>query len=217
MSDPHIHDIVILDEFPIATVAALASRAERFAFWLNAYNRLVRRAIAHWKPAHSVWDVPRFFERAACRVGPFRLSADDIEHGILRGNRRSPLAAAPPFGPDDSRQAFGLAVDPRVHFALNCGARSCPAVRDWNATSLDADLDEAVRTFLTHAVSLKGEVLSIPEVFRWFAVDFAEFPGGVPGFLAHYLPDGPARRALVKHGGTIVEFVEWDWRLPVGM
>ncbi len=60
----------------------------------------------------------------AYRVAGCRLTLDDIEHGILRCNTPPPGAEAPPFGEGDARLALCLAppTDPRLHFALNCGA-----------------------------------------------------------------------------------------------
>ena len=60
---------------------------------------------------------------AYCVAG-CRLTLDDIEHGILRCNTPPPGAEAPPFGEGDARLALCLAppTDPRLHFALNCGA-----------------------------------------------------------------------------------------------
>jgi hypothetical protein len=75
----------------------------------------------------------RGFWKIHCyNIGGAVYSLDDIEHGVLRANRGHPAAGGrPQFGPEDPRRR-GLVVqelDPRIHFALNCGARSCPPIR----------------------------------------------------------------------------------------
>jgi Protein of unknown function, DUF547 len=69
-------------------------------------------------------------------VGGHVFSLDDIEHGILRCNRKHPTSGFVAFGPGDLRLPFALPlpVDPRIHFALNCGAKGCPAIRAYTPT-----------------------------------------------------------------------------------
>ncbi|GMI39841.1 hypothetical protein TeGR_g12793 [Tetraparma gracilis] len=55
-------------------------------------------------------------------LGPHALSLDDVEHGLLRSEPGR-------FPPGDAREGLRVQLDKRVHFALNCGASSCPPVR----------------------------------------------------------------------------------------
>lgn len=51
-------------------------------------------------------------------------SLDDIEHGVLRGNRPHPSSPEPLLRDGDPRLQFVMSrVDPRIHFALVCGAK----------------------------------------------------------------------------------------------
>ena len=53
-----------------------------------------------------------------------------MEHGVLRANKGHPASGEPEFAASDPRHSVSLSVvDPRIHFALNCGARSCPPIR----------------------------------------------------------------------------------------
>jgi hypothetical protein len=45
-----------------------ASHAEHRAFWINAYNRLVRQGIVAFGLRHSVWEVSDFFDRISIHV-----------------------------------------------------------------------------------------------------------------------------------------------------
>ena len=39
-----------------------------------------------------------------------------------------------PFGKSDPRLKLALdAAEPRIHFALNCGAKSCPPIKTFSA------------------------------------------------------------------------------------
>ncbi|GMI39843.1 hypothetical protein TeGR_g12793 [Tetraparma gracilis] len=63
-----------------------------------------------------------FFPSACYQLGPHALSLDDVEHGLLRSEPGR-------FPPGDAREGLRVQLDKRVHFALNCGASSCPPVR----------------------------------------------------------------------------------------
>lgn len=205
---------MILKEIPGLILGSFATRGKRLAFWTNTYNALVADGVAALGLRHSVWELPDFFQRIGCRVGGLAFTADEIEHGVLRGNRPSPLSSAVPFPEGDPRRAWAIVPpDPRVHFALNCGARSCPPVRIYDAGQLDVQLDAATRAFINGEVMLEGNVLALPEIFKWFRSDFDDHPGGLEGFLAVYLDDAAVRRALLAGGLAGVVYRPYDWRL----
>ncbi len=205
---------VLIKEIPGVTLDTLALCAERLAFWINTYNALVADGVVALGLRHSVWELPDFFQRIGCRVGGLSFTADEIEHGVLRGNRPSPLSSAFPFPEGDPRRAWAIVPpDPRIHFALNCGARSCPPVRTYAAEGLDEQLDVATRTFVNREVTLEGPVLALPEIFKWFRADFDEYSGGLDGFLAAYLEEGVVLQALLARGLAGAVHRPWDWRL----
>jgi hypothetical protein len=151
----------------------------------------------------SVWDAPLFFRRVRYGVAGRVLSLHDIEHGILRGNRPPPFGFAPPFLPWDPRRAWALPLDPRVHFALNCGAASCPPIRFYEPAKLGEQLDLATRGFLVAETSLdEGRKLAhVSKILQWYRADF----GDPRAFLGRYLG-----RDL---GGWRLEFKPYDWKL----
>jgi hypothetical protein len=156
---------------------------------------------------------PFFFMRVSYRIGGFRLSLDDIEHGVLRANARRPLPPLRPFDRLDPRGALALdAVDPRIHFALNCGAQSCPPVGIYRAQAIDQQLDLAARNFINQTVALDdaGRV-TCSRIFRWFRDDF-EAAGGLVPFLLRYLEDGPARTALATASPRL-RWTTYHWTL----
>ena len=96
----------------------------------------------------SIEKVPGFWKIHAYKIGGQVFNLDEIEHGVLRSNRGKnwyfikffennylswpghPSAGKPEFSDSDPRHKMALtSLDPRIHFALNCGASSCPPIR----------------------------------------------------------------------------------------
>lgn len=196
-----------------ARLATLEGDGARLAFWINVYNALVLHAIVGLGVRRSVARVWNFFGRAAYRVDGFVLSPDDVEHGVLRGNRRRVIPPLRPFGAGDPRRGLALAsLDPRLHFAINCGARSCPPVGIYRAATIDAQLELATRNFVNEEVRLEDGRIVCSRLFKWYRHDF-DAPGGLGAFLLRYLDDGPVRRALSGGAAPPVGFRGWDWSL----
>jgi len=90
----------------------------------------------------------KFFNKTQYNIGGNNYSLVDIEHGILRGNRLPPGSFTRRISPKDPRRFYVFTkVDPRVHFALNCGAKSCPPIRVYDADQIDQQLDLAAKSF----------------------------------------------------------------------
>jgi hypothetical protein len=197
-----------------APLAELVGRAGRLAFWINVYNALALHGIVALGIRRSVHEVVLFFARVSYRIGGFLLSLDDIEHGILRGNRRRPFPPFRPFRRLDPRGALALdSVDPRIHFALNCGAQSCPPVGVYRAPAIDQQLDLAARNFINQAVILDGEGrIACSKIFRWYRVDFEQAGGLVP-FLLRYLDEGPVRAAIPAGMAPRLRWTPYHWTL----
>merc|ERR1712020_23232 len=54
-----------------------------------------------------------------------------------------------PFGSNDPRLAIILpTVDPRIHFALNCGAKSCPPIKTFTGDEVEEQLEVATQAYL---------------------------------------------------------------------
>ena len=190
---------------------ASAPQAARLAFWLNAYNAcMLQQVVDHYpiqkssgllsratnaimdRPANSVWQIADVFKREHCTVAGKKRSQDQIEHEIIR-----------PMG------------DPRIHFAVNCAAMSCPPLQSWayTADALEEQLDGIVRDFMANPVhfELKADrsVLTLNKVLDWYGDDF----GGAEGLLEFF------SKYLVGQGGALdashtrVEFFEYDWTL----
>jgi hypothetical protein len=172
-----------------------ASDVQKLAFYINAYNAVtlelvLDRVIGKGKDGKdkpSVMAVPGFFKQIAVTVAGEKLSLDEIEK---RG------------------RALG---DPRIHFAVNCAAISCPPLRghEWRPERLDRDLGMAAADFLAspHGLQVENGKVEVSRLFDWYASDF----GGkesVRNFLLRYAPER-AKQLLDRSPG----FLDYDWSL----
>ncbi len=191
---------------------ALTTDAEKSAFWLNLYNALILDAVITFQVKETVWRDPGFFRRAAYRIRGIRTSADEIEHGILRRNAHPPYLPFAVFRSKDPRVAWQPSqLDPRLHCALNCAARSCPPIAAYDAVRLDAQLELAARSFVNATTHVEPDALHLSPIFKWYAPDF-DGRAGVIRFIKRYLEP----RAWAPLRGTNTPHVMWakyDWRL----
>lgn len=199
--------------------STLSTREERLAFWINLYNTLIVDGVIALGVKRSIaerWAGIAFLRQAAYLVGGRRMSCDDIEHGILRGNRGHPFFAGRQFRASDPRRAWVVEPpDPRVHFALNCASRSCPPIRVYSAEKLNEQLDMATRNFLANeARVLPGKKeINLSAIFNWFSADFGKREG-VINFLLSHLTNEPEREWLRQNRGKVIlRTIRYDWRL----
>lgn len=153
----------------------LLSVIERKAFFLNVYNSLMIHAITVLSKPRTTYDRISLYNSAAYNIGGRPYTLNMIEHGILRANRRGGMPFAQiPFVEADARRLCSLPdVDPRIHFALNCGARSCPPVRFYESHNLDKSLDSAARAYLQDVlVDIPSRTVTLPKLLQWYRVDF---------------------------------------------
>lgn len=208
---------------PAALRAAPVPEAK--AFWLNTYNALTIHGLVAAGALGSVLDVDGFWGSSAYDVGGERFSLDDIEHGLLRGNR--PHCSAPPgedawFEAGDLRAELALELDPRVHFALVCGARSCPPIRVFSPANVDFALTAAARGFCNREVEVDEarRAVTLSKLFDWYGDDFGADDAERLERVADWLPEGDSRGAAIRRlladgEPPSVEFAPYDWALNV--
>lgn len=192
---------------PAALGVALSDPAHRLAFWINVYNGAVRARLVRDPAAYGRrW---RFFSASAITVAGRRLSPNAIENGILR---RSAIAVGLGYlrNPIPSRFERTLRVgrlDPRIHFALNCGARSCPPLAVYEPEHLDIQLDAAAQSYLSSetAVLHGGRTVRVPRLLLWYLGDFAG-RAGIARLLGRYGVIDPSAEPRVTFG-------TFDWTL----
>ncbi|MFP8957779.1 DUF547 domain-containing protein [Natrialbaceae archaeon A-CW3] len=193
---------------------ALGGRPQKLAFWLNCYNAYVQILLED-DPSlldGSALDRWRFFARDRIPIAGVWLSLDDIEHGMLRSSKHPwGMGYLPRLFPSAFERRFRLeSVDPRIHFALNCGTESCPPVAVYSPTDVESELEIATEWFLEENVSYDSDenVARVPRVFLWYRGDFGG-SDGIRSFLERYdVISGNAKPAI--------EYDEHDWSVELG-
>lgn len=162
------------------------TKAEKMAYWINAYNAFTLQLIVAHYPTKSImnFDGGKTWAVKRIRIGGRKYSLDNIEHDILR----------PQF------------KDPRVHFAVNCASKGCPPL--WNhaftAENLGEALDARARVFINSPDFniLTAKQLQLSKIFDWYGADF----GNLPAFLNRY--------ATVKiNADARITFLPYNWNL----
>jgi len=181
----------------------------RIAFWLNLYNALMLHCLC-LEPLRGslLWHL-RLFDRIAYRVGEHEFPLNLIENGILRRNRRAPLRLRRPLRAGDPRLAATPSTpDPRVHFALNCAAASCPPIAVYDSRKLDSQLELATAAYLRNETVVEGKRVRLPRLMRIYHRDFGSRDEQL-AFAARYVPALAAiaaerRRVRIRYG-------RFDW------
>lgn len=198
------------------------SENEKKAFFINLYNALTIHGLARMEVLpDSVLNVQQFWKKTSYNVAGHTFSLDDIEHGILRGNKPHPSSMNPPFNPKDLRLKFVCTLDPRIHFALVCGAVSCPVINVYTAENLDRALEDATKNFCKQEVSMFTETdeIWLSKIFQWYMDDFGKTDLDVIKWTIPYLELNIQERAwtllakLQSYGTVDVKYNEYDWRL----
>ncbi len=163
------------------------SRDEKMAYWINAYNAYTVKLIVDYYPIGSItslhngkpWDVPWI------KLGDKTYSLNQIENSILRP----------------------VYQDARIHFAVNCAARSCPPLLNqaYTAQNLQFLLESQAKKFINNAQynALGQDEVKVSKIFEWYASDFGS---SLPAYLNHY-----AQTKIAE--GASIHYQEYDWSL----
>lgn len=170
-------------------------QSEKLAFWINVYNAFTVKLILDHYPLKSIRSIG-FLPGAAFResfiklpgLRPAPYSLNDVENEVLR-------------------KEFS---EPRIHFAIVCASKSCPALRAeaYRGRDLDVQLDDAARGFLNDPTKnrIDGGTLALSSIFKWFGEDFEKSAGSLAIFVGRYLALEPGRRYEIA-------YLDYDWSL----
>ncbi len=171
------------------------------AFWINIYN-----AFFQILRSEQQLGKPEIYHQKSVSIAGLMFSLDDIEHGILRKYRfKWSLGYLPnPFASTIVKRLAVSKVDYRIHFALNCGAKSCPPIAFYTPDKIEGQLEMATLSFLegeTDVFPEKKEI-QVTRLFQWFMGDF----GGRTG-IRRILKE---KLNLDSEGMKLV-FKKYDW------
>lgn len=179
----------------------LSTDEHKKSFWLNIYNATVQYQLKQHADLYE--NRSRFYSTPLAHIARQSLSLDDIEHGILRRSKvKLSLGYLNRwFVGRFERQMRVSQVDARIHFALNCGAKSCPAIAYYTPQDIEAQLELSTKVYLMNECTLMpNNVLQIPVLFSWFRADFGG-KDGTYSFLQRYQilnPDAPKPDLVYK-------------------
>lgn len=186
------------------------NRDDQLAYYINLYNVTVVNLLMENRQVNSIRDLStdpiiRFniFKKDLVQMKGQNISLKRLEDEFIRAQFK----------------------DPRIHFAINCGARSCPPIRReaYTGVRLEAQLDDQTNAFFTHPKlgarfektgdGLVVHLSKIMDTGSWFGEDFEKWGGGRLPFLREHLQ--PAQqKVLDEHQGNVkLQFDIYDWSL----
>ena len=181
------------------------TREHELAYWINAYNAFTLRGVIDAYPIGSVMDAfvsSGFFNRQTFVAGGREMTLDHIENQIIRPTYQ----------------------EPRIHFAVNCAALSCPQLdnRAFTAPDLDARLEQGLTRFAQdpNHVRLQGKQLYLSKLLDWYGEDFSVWfppdrpnPENMPTIVNYLHPYLPPDLAAGLTEDIAIKYNEYDWTL----
>lgn len=206
-----------------AETLARWNRDQKIAYWINAYNAFTIQAIIErypirgrsliglFFPQNSILQISGIWDRLKFNAGGQSLTLGQIEHEILRK----------------------LFDEPRIHFAIVCASRSCPALRSeaYRFDILEFQLHEQTVEFINDpARGIRWDTakqrLHISKIFKWFKEDFkqktaasetptrSEMPGNpLLAFIRPYIRNESIIDSMGDNWNIRVSYLPYDWRL----
>ena len=177
-------------------LASLAEGPLRLAHMINAYNALSMFNVLHSgiPSDHNGWRKIRFFVLRKLDIGGQRMSLYSFENDVIRPYTRS-------------------VNDPRVHFALNCSAVSCPVLprTPFTAQNLDAELARETRAFFARPQNFRVDAANrtvwLSELLNFYPEDFVPRPAES---LLHFANGYAPQPAPLDYA---VKFIPYDWTI----
>jgi hypothetical protein len=205
--------VATLAEFgPRVTPERFTTQPERLAYYINAYNALVLFAVVDNWPIDSVHDVrgwldPRsgfgFFYGLRFPLDGRAANLYGLEHEVIRGF-----------------------IDARIHAAINCASKSCPALTPYafEPARLDEQLDAVTRDFCSSPPHVRvdegAKEIQLSAIFEWYQTDFEEHARRlgrgttILDFIAAFAtPEVAAEVEQAQSADFEVVFQPYDWAL----
>ncbi|MEM9279248.1 MAG: DUF547 domain-containing protein [Pseudomonadota bacterium] len=175
------------------------NRNEQYAYWLNLYNAsTVNVALKHY-PIKSILDIKSNaldfkgpFNDKIAKVNGQSITLDTIESGIVRP----------------------IWNDPRLHYAFNCAAVTCPNLgkKAYRGKTINAQLNSAARSYINdpRGIRVENGKVKASKIFFWYEEDFGGSEAGILKHINKYA--GPQLKTALKGKTDIAEY-EYDWAL----
>ena len=188
-------------------ISTVKTDDDKKAFWINLYNAYTQVALKD-NPGQCN-KRGKFFGSKFIKIAGQSFSLDDIEHGILRRSKiKWSLGHLNKLFPGKMEKKLRVdRLDYRLHFALNCGAKSCPPIAFYKPENINKQLDLATKAYLQGEAEYDeaSNVIKLPVLMSWFRRDF----GGKKKMieLLRQLSIVPTNK------NPKIKFKDYDWTL----
>ena len=132
------------------------SKNKEMAYWINLYNAFTIKTILDAYPVKSIMDIDggKVWDKRTTTVGGKAYTLNDIE----------------------KKQLLKRFREPRVHFAVNCAAASCPPLlnKAWTEDNIQRCYSKQAKAFINNAThnTLGASKVELSQIFNWYADDF---------------------------------------------
>ncbi|HMT00561.1 MAG TPA: DUF547 domain-containing protein [Saprospiraceae bacterium] len=175
----------VLDQLQKINTQKLNEKA-RLAFYINLYNLTTLKVIADNYPIKSIKDIKggKIWDIGLMVLNGKSYSLNELENQLIRGQYK----------------------EPRIHFLINCGAKSCPPLHTeaFTEKNIDELMDKRTRQFINDALSntITPKQIKISKIFDWYQTDF----GNLVSFINRYSKTKVLNNAKIS-------FMDYDWDL----
>jgi hypothetical protein len=186
-------------------VAALPPKAQ-LAYWINVYNVNVVSTIVEKYPVKSIRDIST---DPIVRLNVFKKDRVPTPSGLI------------PLDEVENKRIREAFKDARIHFAINCAAKSCPPIRTeaYTGAKLDAQLDDQAHRFLNGPLGVrfgkKGDtlIMHLTKIMDWFGDDFDKWANGRSTFVRRFV--AADKQKLIDGAGKNldIDYDDYDWAL----
>jgi hypothetical protein len=179
-----------------------ADKNEKLRYYATAYNAWTLYHVTKNYPKKDTMWGKLLFKDKPIVLGNQKLTLNDLEHKILRSHFQ----------------------DPRVHFYINCAARSCPPLQQGAipAGKTDEILERSAHAFINNKKYVTfdpvAKKLQISKIFDWFEGDFLTYLKTKKGIqnphISQYLLlflEGEAKEALGKLPVNEIKVSHFDY------
>lgn len=170
-----------------ANTSALTD-AQLKAFRINAYNFTVLNAIAEDYPIGSVQEIKGFFDKVKRKFEGKSFTLTNYEKELILSKFN----------------------DPRLHFAVNCGAIDCPPIiaEIYQGDNLDDILSLQTTKALNNPTFLRvaDNKIELSQIFKWYPNDFGGSSATIIDFINTY-------RTNAINTDAKVSYYDYDWTL----
>ena len=186
-------------------MSVLKTKNEKLSFWINVYNMLAIYGVMRElkknpgfakKGYNGLINKIKFFYLNKYEVSGKKYNLMDIEN-ILRKKCK----------------------EPRIHFALVCGAGSCPILKDglYSSTDIDKELDVAAELFINSTngtiLDKENKTIYLSWIFKRYGRDFGDDKDSVVRFIARYHYE---KDYIENNMDELkVKYMDYDWGLNI--